>query len=381
MGPRERVLAAIEGQEIWPVPTDVTANLIHTQLEKQLLERLDVPDREGLIRALGAHMRWANPRYIGPPLEKSPVQPPNPWPNEYAHKNIWGAYTGLNTYSDAVVERPLSNAESVGDVERHSWPDPGWFDYTMVQPNIRYDAGWGTSPAGSGLLSVARWAEENPEYARAVGGYQPIFGRICDLCGIEETLIKTATDPDVIHAMVTHITDFMEAWYRGIADAGQGHVDILAYGDDFAGQNGMLISPGKWRAYFKDSWARLFRVAHDHGMKAQFHSCGSIRPVLGDLIDVGMDIFEVVQLRAAGMEPLGLVRDFGSHVTFYGAVDVQDVLPNYTPEAVRAEVRRLIDMFGPGGRFILTSSHLLWPEVPAENVVAMYDEARNYRAP
>ena len=379
MNARQRVLQAIDGQEIWPVPTDVTGNLIHSELEDRLIQQLNVSDREGLFRTLGAHLRWANPCYVGPPLEKAPVQPPSAWPNEYASKNIWGAYTGLNTYSDAVVERPLGDVESVAEVERYAWPDPAWFDYTVVLPSIRYDAGWGSSSGDGGLVPVKQWAVESAEYARVIGGYQPIFGRICDLCGIEGTLIRTATDPDVVHAIAAHITDFMEAWYRGIAEAGQGLVDVLAFGDDFAGQNGMLIGPNKWRQYFLESWTRLFRIAHEHDMKAHFHSCGGIRPVIGDLIDAGMDVLEVVQLRAAGMDPVELKREFGAHLTFYGTVDVQEVLPNYTPPAIREEVRRLIDIFGPGGRYILTSSHLLWPEVPAENVIAMYDEATTYR--
>ena len=77
MNARQRVLQAVDGQEIWPVPTDVTGNLIHSELEDRLKQQLKTPDREGLFRTLGAHLRWANPRYIGPAVEKAPVQPPS----------------------------------------------------------------------------------------------------------------------------------------------------------------------------------------------------------------------------------------------------------------------------------------------------------------
>jgi uroporphyrinogen decarboxylase len=368
--PRERYLAATEGEEVYPVPVDVTTNLIHPDLESQIIERLKVGDRESLFDILRAHLRWGNVSYVGPPLELAPVQPHDPWPNKHAYKNIWGAYSGLNTYSDDFVERPLRDAQTVGDVERHAWPDPGMFDYTLVVPNLWY--GTGRSQP------LAQWAQDNADYARIIGGYEPIFGRICDLCGIEEALVKTATEPDLVRAMVAYITDFLEEWYEGIGEAGQGYVDILAFGDDFAGQTGMLLSPRKWREYFKDSWARLFAVAHKYGMKAHLHSCGGIRPIIPDLIDAGLDVLEVVQIRAKGMDPRELKREFGADLTFYGTVDVQDVLPNYTPENVRREVRRLIDVFGPGGRYVLTSSHLLWPDVPPENVIAMYDEANSY---
>ena len=364
------MLAAVSGKETYPVPVDVVCNLIHPGLESRLLQRLHVEDREDLLRVLGAHIRWANPKYVGPPLEKAAVQPPDPWPNEYAYRNIWGAYTGLNTYSGDVVERPLRDVESVADVDRHPWPDPEWYDYGTVVPNVS---------STTDHVSMRQWAEENADYARVIGGYEPIFGRICDLCGFEATLVKTATEPAVVHALVAYITDFLEEYYRRVAEAGQGYVDILAYGDDFASQNGLLLRPDKWREYFKDSWTRLFAVAHEHGMKAQFHSCGAIRPVIGDLIDAGMDIFEVVQTRARDMDPVELKREFGGDLTFYGTVDVQEVLPRYTADAVRAEVRRLIDVFAQGGRYILSSSHLLLSDVPLENVLAMYDEAKTYR--
>ncbi len=367
---RERILAAASGVETYPIPVDVTTNLIHWRLEEQLMTRLKVPDRASLFQALGAHMRWANPKYVGPPLEKSKVQPDDPWPNKHAVRNIWGAYAGLNTYSDSVVARPLRDVGSVADVERHTWPDPAWFDYDRVIPNLAYGTdSWQPLP---------QWAEENAQYARVIGGYEPIFGRICDLCGIERALVLTATDPDVVQALVAHITGFLEAWYRGIARAGEGCVDILAFGDDFSGQSGILLNPRKWREYFKESWAQLFAVAHQHGMKAQFHSCGGIRPILGDLVDVGLDILEVVQVQARGMDPVELKREFGAYLTFYGAVDVQHVLPHGTADTVRSEVRRLVDVLGPGGRYILASSHLLYPDVPVENVLAMYDEAHSY---
>ena len=199
-----------------------------------------------------------------------------------------------------------------------------------------------------------------------------------DICGMQRGLFLMGARPDLIHAMVGHIGEFLEEYYRRIAQAGRGYIDFLAFGDDFASQSGMMINPDHWRDYFLPLWKRLFAIAHDHDMKALMHSCGSIRPVLGDLIDAGLDVFDVVQVTAQGMEPEGLKRDFGAHVTFYGGVDTQHVLPMGTPDQVRQEVRRLIDTLGRGGRYILASMHLLMDDVPFENVLAMYDEARSY---
>jgi uroporphyrinogen decarboxylase len=289
---------------------------------------------------------------------------------------IWGFY-GLKTYSGEVGIRPLRDVKSVSEVEAYAWPDPGWFDYGIVAP--AHAAKEGTDAASDIFVPVARWVEDTADYAHIIGDFNPVFGRICDLCGFEVALVKMATEPDLVRAMVDRITDFYEAYYRGIAEASQGHVDILAFGDDFASQNHMLINPQLWRHYFKASWERLFAVAHEYGMKAQFHACGAIRPVIGDLVDAGMDILEVVQINLKGMDAVELKQEFGKVLTFHGTVDVQEVLPRCTEEGVRAEVRRLINIFGPGGRYILSSSHLLRQDVPPENVAAMYDEARSYR--
>jgi len=114
-------------------------------------------------------------------------------------------------------------------------------------------------------------------------------------------------------------------------------------------------------------------------LKAQLHSCGSIRPVIPDLIDAGLDILEVVQITAQNMDPVELKREFGRDLTFYGAFDTLHILPYGSPAEVRREARRLIDIFSKDGGYILATAHFMFNEVPPENVLALYDEARSYR--
>ncbi len=364
------MLACVAGQELYPVPTDVMENRIYPALEADLRQRFGLrdDDYEGLLQALGAHARWCKPRYVGPALEDAPFQPPCSFPAKKATRGIWGSWVGMNTHTDA-IERPLAGIESAQDVHAHRWPDPDWFDYGMV-------AGYATDL--DRYYPIAAWAAMEADYARIAGSFDPLFCRITELCGMEQGMVLMAARPDLIHALVGHIGEFLEEYYRRVADAGRGYLDFLAFGDDFAGQGGMLISPRRWREYFLPTWRRLFGVAHAHGMKVLFHSCGSIRPVLGDLIDAGMDAYEVVQHTTAGMDPIELKRDFGADITFYGGVDTQELLPFGTPARVREEVRRMIDIFGRGGRFVLSSMHLLMDDVPAANVVAMYAEASTY---
>lgn len=370
MNLREQALASVNGTEILPVPTDVMENLIYPGLESALCHHhgLEPNDHEGLLRRLGACLRWGKPAYIGPPLDEAPIQPPSAFPNKKATRSIWGSWSGLNTYSDE-IDRPLKGVESVSEVHAHRWPEPDWFDYRRI-------GYFEDSPAE--YASVVKWAERNRDFGRVVGGFDPVFSRIMDLCGMEHGLMLMAAYPEVVDALVGHIGEFLEEYYRRIAGAGRDHIDFLAFGDDFAGQSGMLVSPDRWRSYFLPLWRKLFAIAHEHDMKALMHSCGCIRPVLGDLIDAGLDVFEVVQVSADGMDASDLKREFGAHLTFYGGMDTQHVLPFGSADDVRAEVRRLVDILGVGGRFILASTHLLMEDAPYENVLAMYDEAHSY---
>jgi uroporphyrinogen decarboxylase len=348
----------------------VTGGGIYPGLEARLCQHfgLAAGDHEGVKRALGGCDRWGAPVYSGPALEEAPFEAEAAFPHEKVVRGIWGTWDGMETYFDG-VEHPLKSAETVADIEAHPWPDPGWFDCEHVR--------WFTDPPDE-ALPVARWAEREQDYARLAGGWSPVFSRIMDLCGMETGLMHIAYRPDLIHAMVAHIGDFLEAHYRRMAQAGQGYLDVLVYGDDFAGQDRMLLSPRSWRDYFLPLWRRLFAIAHHYGMKNMMHSCGAVRPVIRDLVDAGLDILEVVQIRANGMRPEELKREFGAHLAFYGGIDVQELMPCGTPGEVRCEVRRLSDILGEGGRYILSTSHFLMDDVPVENVVALYDEARSY---
>jgi uroporphyrinogen decarboxylase len=123
----------------------------------------------------------------------------------------------------------------------------------------------------------------------------------------------------------------------------------------------------------------LFAIAHENGMKAALHSCGSVRAVLGDLVDAGLDILENVQVMAVGMDPTELKREFGKHLTFYGGMDTQEILPLGSPDDVRREARRLIQIFGKGGRYIFCTTHYLMDDVTLENALAMHDEIKKFR--
>jgi len=364
-------MAAMNGESIFPVPTDVFENGVHPELRTRLSRHFGIAeqDNEALLKIFQASIRWTRPRYIGPELEESSSHVPV-YPATKMVKDIWGTWgESAATYYDG-LPRPLMGAETVAEIDAYAWPDPDWFDYGRV--------GWVMNPPGT-YIPVAEWSERNSDYARLAGGWSPISAKSMDMFGIETGLLRIAERPDLMEATVAHIGEFWEGYYRRFASAGRGHFDILAWGDDFASQQGLLMRPALWRKWFLPIWKRLFAIAHENGMKAALHSCGSVRAVIGDLIDVGLDILENVQTTCKGMDPTELKREFGQHITFYGGMDTQVVLPRGSPEDVRREVRRLIDILGQNGRYIFTTSHYLMDDVSVENAVAMYEEANSYR--
>lgn len=371
MTPRERVLAAMNGEEVYPIASDVFENGVHPELRAKLLRHfgLATDDNEGLLKALDACIRWARPLYIGPPLEELPSFTPV-YPALKVVKDMWGACGECTaTYHDG-THCPLRSVETVAEVDAYPWPTPDLFDYDRV--------GWILDPPEA-YLSVAEWAKRNGDYARLAGGWSALFSRAMDLFGMEVGLMNIAENPAVMEATIAHIGEFHEEFYRRFARACRGHFDILAWGDDFASQQGLLMQPALWRKWFLPIWKRLFAIAHENEMKSALHACGSVRAILGDLVDAGLDILEIVQVTAVGMDPKELKQEFGKHLTFYGGMDVQHILPQGSPEDVRREARRLIDILGKDGRYIFTTMHYLMDDVPLENALAMHEEVRAYR--
>ena len=370
MNPKERVLAAMNGEAIFPVPTDVFENGVHPELRRRLAQHFGFAesDNESLMQSFGASIRWCRPLYIGPALEESDSHVPV-YPATRMVKDIWGTWgEAAATYYDG-LPRPLQNVESVADINAYPWPNPDWFDYSQV--------GW-IMDEPEAYVPVAQWAEKFADYAKLGGGWSPIFSKAMDMYGIEQGLMCIAERPDLMEATIRHIGEFLEEYYRRFARACRGHLEILAWGDDFSSQRGLMLRPALWRQWFLPIWKRLFAIAHENDMKAAFHSCGAVRAIIPDLIGAGLDILENVQTNCTGMAPQELKREYGRELTFYGGMDTQAIMPRGSCEEVRSEVRRLIDIFGENGRYIFTTSHYLMDDVSLENAVALYDEANSY---
>jgi len=171
--------------------------------------------------------------------------------------------------------------------------------------------------------------------------------------------------------------EFWEAALDNLADV----ADIAAEGDDYGTQQSQLIGPEHFREYYKPHFSRVLSFIKSKAphLKLMFHSCGDVRPVIPDFIEMGIDILNPVHIRAKGMEPVQLKKDFGDSIVFWGGgVDTQYVLPSGLPQEVMDDVKRNIDALAPGGGFVFSTVHNIQAEVPPENIVAMWNTLQNF---
>ncbi|MEI7731784.1 MAG: uroporphyrinogen decarboxylase family protein [Verrucomicrobiota bacterium] len=153
------------------------------------------------------------------------------------------------------------------------------------------------------------------------------------------------------------------------------HIDILLFGDDLGMQNGPQISPKMYREFFFPRQQRMWRrVKELADVKIMLHCCGGVRELLPGLIEAGLDTINPVQITCRGMDPAELKREFGHALTFWGGgCDTRDVLMRGTPAHIRDHVRRMMDIWRPGGGYVFQQVHNLMADVPPQNIVAMFD--------
>jgi uroporphyrinogen decarboxylase len=197
--------------------------------------------------------------------------------------------------------------------------------------------------------------------------------------GAEAVLSNMLEAPAVFEAVLERVFQVTcECLRRWIACCGS-HFDILSLWDDFATQRGMLFAPELWRQFLKPRYAELFRAGKEKGLFVWFHSCGDITPVLPDLIDIGMDVWETVQLHALPVPAEALKRDYGRRLTFFGGINTQR-LPFARPADVAREVERCIAVLGKGGGYICGPDHRIKLDVPPANTAALFRAATSFRA-
>jgi len=274
----------------------------------------------------------------------------------------WRKPKHSNLYYDMFVH-PLKDATSIEDLTTYPWPDP-------LDP-ARFE----------GMGERARHTVEVEEQAVVLGG---LCAGIMEMAawtrGFENYFSDFALNPKMLGYLMDTVLDLkMAYWEKAFNEVGE-YVDVVQEADDFAGQFRMLISPEMYRKIAKPRHKKLFNFIHKHSnAKIFFHSCGAIRPVIPDLIEIGVDILNPVQVSAVGMDSAELKREFGNEITFWGGgVDTQRILGDGTSQEVRDDVKRRIEDLAPGGGFVFATVHNIQPDVPPENIMAMWETLEEY---
>ena len=273
-----------------------------------------------------------------------------------AHSDFWGIEWVREGYFNQIRHSPLQGAEEA-EIRRYRFP----YDHTdellaQMDPVLAgrrdYFIGCDISPCLLELLFRIR--------------------------GMEDTLLDLVSTPQWTGLLLGRAAEFSIHLAREAC--ARFSLDWLWTGDDVGGQQAMILSPERWREAIRPHLAGIFSVGKSKKLPVAYHSCGAIRPIIPDLIEIGLNVLNPIQCNCPGMEPLSLKREFGRHLAFMGGVDTQELLPCGSADEVFGETRRLIEgMTADGGGYILAASHSVPPETPLDNIFAMYAAAGESR--
>ncbi len=369
MTPRERVLAALEHREPDRVPLDLGSARFtgmtapaYEKLRKLLgfgrpgvvIDRMQqlVEMDEAVLEHLGVDLRAFS---FGAPDSGGDLELGNG-----RYRDEWGIVrrrpAGCHYYELEIS--PMAGELDAAAIARYPWPDP-------------------TDPGRTrGLREQALRLHET--------GYGVIFNARFNLVhmtqylrGFQDWFLDLAGNHELFQALMHAVLEVMiEMNRRALAEVGD-LIDIVAFGDDVGMQDRTICSLPLYRKLIRPFQERIVATIRSHTKaKILYHTCGSVYHFIPDFIEMGIDALNPVQVRARHMEPERLKREFGDRIAFWGGIDTQRVLPQGTPDEVRAEVRRMFEIMGPGGGWVLAAVHNIQPDVPPENVLAMFEEGR-----
>lgn len=370
MLPRERVLASLKHQEPDRIPLDLGgyATTIEAapflELKKYLGKKwetrcftafsVEIP--EELLIQLGIDTRYIRMKR----LKSSRV------PRQADHFVVdeWGTIwrkpeSGL--YWDP-VDFPLKNA-TINDLETYEWPDPD--DPRRIE----------------GLREKVMDLRERTDYAIiADPPHLGIFEAAWVLLrGPEQFFVDMVLNKPFVKALMEKLADIYIRLYKNYLDAVGGYIDIIGVSDDLGTENGPLISLSSYREQIRPYQKKLWKFIKEHTSAYLFlHSCGSVYNFMPDLIELGVDILNPVQVAAKDMNSKRLKKEFGDKLTFWGGIDSQQILPFGSVVDVEEEVKKRIADFAPGGGYVLAAVHNIQKGVRPENILKMYQTACKY---
>ena len=354
MTPKERILAVLDRKPVDRLPVD----LWHTpEIGAALRQHFGVADDLAAYRALALDkIVWVFLDYHSGSGERAGAQS-GAGAESGGSRTMWGVplkdiQAGAAHYAE-FASAPLAGYDTPGSLEQYPWwPQAGRFDY-------------------AGAEQAARLAAR--EFA-VIGPWVSFFEIYCQMRGLEQAMIDLVENEALVEATLDRIEAIQsEMMKRFFARAGK-CLDLVFVSDDIAGQQSLLMAPGRWTRHLQPRLKRWCDLIHGHGLKVFYHTDGAARPLLRPILDCGVDVLNPIQHACPGMDMAGLKKEFGDRVIFHGGVDNQTVLPRGTPEQVRAEVRECRRTLGAGGTgYICCSCHNVQAGTPLENIFAMVE--------
>jgi uroporphyrinogen decarboxylase len=378
MNSRERVQRTLDHKQPDRVPFDLGGTgltTIHVDAYRRLRRHLGLPGTEVQILAQAEQLAVVDEdlaERLGADVRLIRPGPASGFSYRFRDEGEYEAYTdewGIGWrkpkqggfYYD-MYQHPLSGAGSLREMQAHRFPDPhdpGRFATLRSQAEAAAAKGKAVVLAGpcAGVVEVYAWMR----------GYEGFY-------------VDLAANKSLVASMVDRLVEFKCAfWERALREL-DGLVDVVVEADDLAGQQSLLLSPKTYRELILPRHRRLFQfIKAQAPVKVFFHSCGAIRPLIPDLLNAGIDILNPVQISAVGMDLMELKQEFGRELVFWGGgVDTQRVLGTGTAEEIRQDVKQNIEALAPGGGFVFAAVHDIQPNVPPENVMAMWEAWREF---
>ncbi|TFG32304.1 hypothetical protein EU528_03970 [Candidatus Thorarchaeota archaeon] len=367
MKSRERVLRTLNHEEPDRVPLDYWTTPMAYENLRDYLE-LKVPETQewGIMSNWKISEEMLNRLHIdfrrvymhASSSFEMKTYPDGTTDSEYGFRGKWfGPYWEVTYF-------PWADFTEVEQVEEYEWPD--------VDDPSRMD----------GVIEWAKHIHEETEYAAVgmVGGPWGVF-EICEhyMRGFDKFLIDLATNRPLAEAMMDKCMDFALDMNRVLLDGVGDYLDIVQVGDDLGHQHGLIISPKMYRDLIKPRHKKIYGEIHRRAphVKVLYHSCGAIEPLIGDLIDVGVDILNPIQPLAKGMESEDLKQKYGDRLSFHGGIDLQRAMAEQgTLEDIRQEIDTRLSALAHGGGYILAPGHNIQPDSTPEKILEMYDYAK-----
>jgi uroporphyrinogen decarboxylase len=247
------------------------------------------------------------------------------------------------------------------DIDDFDWPNP-------------HDPGY-----SRGLRDKARYLYENTDYAIVAYLLYNVIHLAQYLRGFEDWFMDFVENPELsarLHEKAADIGIQVAEHFLGAVGE---YCQIVLFADDVAGQDGLMIRPESFKEIIRPQWKRMFDFLRNRtDAKLCLHCCGNIYDILDDIVEIGVEVVNPVQVSHPAMDTRRLKQDYGDRLVFWGSIDTQRVLPFGSPEDVEKEVKKRIDDLAPGGGFILAPVHCITSDVSPENIRAMFDTAREY---